>query len=182
MPKAAASATTVSAPRACTVGRFAMRQRTLAVRGEREVAPNSQPVWVSASKRRCRTEAAPGSRRSVHLTLSFARVADETQSTTARGKSPTTLSLVIPAYNEQERLPALLETLRTSASEVVGGAEMELLEALIVDDGSSDASRALLREAGEHEGLVEPLFAYSCLLYTSPSPRDGLLSRMPSSA
>ena len=25
-------------------------------------------------------------------------------------------------------------------------------------------------------------FPYSCLLYTSPSPRDGLLSRMPSSA
>ena len=24
--------------------------------------------------------------------------------------------------------------------------------------------------------------AYDCLLYTSPSPRDGLLSRMPSSA
>ena len=29
-------------------------------------------------------------------------------------------------------------------------------------------------EAEEH--------AYDCLLYTSPSPRDGLLSRMPSSA
>ena len=26
------------------------------------------------------------------------------------------------------------------------------------------------------------LFNYICLLYTSPSPRDGLLSRMPSSA
>ena len=26
------------------------------------------------------------------------------------------------------------------------------------------------------------LFTYNCLLYTSPSPRDGLLSRMPSSA
>ena len=25
-------------------------------------------------------------------------------------------------------------------------------------------------------------FYYPCLLYTSPSPRDGLLSRMPSSA
>ena len=25
-------------------------------------------------------------------------------------------------------------------------------------------------------------YVYSCLLYTSPSPRDGLLSRMPSSA
>ena len=33
----------------------------------------------------------------------------------------------------------------------------------------------------EHLGTytVEPI---SCLLYTSPSPRDGLLSRMPSSA
>ena len=27
-----------------------------------------------------------------------------------------------------------------------------------------------------------PVASYACLLYTSPSPRDGLLSRMPSSA
>ena len=31
-------------------------------------------------------------------------------------------------------------------------------------------------------GLVIGLVTYICLLYTSPSPRDGLLSRMPSSA
>ena len=32
--------------------------------------------------------------------------------------------------------------------------------------------------------LIEVIFGncYTCLLYTSPSPRDGLLSRMPSSA
>ena len=30
--------------------------------------------------------------------------------------------------------------------------------------------------------LAESLLAPNCLLYTSPSPRDGLLSRMPSSA
>ena len=30
--------------------------------------------------------------------------------------------------------------------------------------------------------LEESLRSRSCLLYTSPSPRDGLLSRMPSSA
>ena len=30
------------------------------------------------------------------------------------------------------------------------------------------------------EGSME--MPYTCLLYTSPSPRDGLLSRMPSSA
>ena len=28
----------------------------------------------------------------------------------------------------------------------------------------------------------EAAYANACLLYTSPSPRDGLLSRMPSSA
>ena len=33
----------------------------------------------------------------------------------------------------------------------------------------------------QQDGLRYPAF-YSCLLYTSPSPRDGLLSRMPSSA
>ena len=30
--------------------------------------------------------------------------------------------------------------------------------------------------------LLKPGTDYTCLLYTSPSPRDGLLSRMPSSA
>ena len=30
--------------------------------------------------------------------------------------------------------------------------------------------------------VLYPKLVYRCLLYTSPSPRDGLLSRMPSSA
>ena len=33
-----------------------------------------------------------------------------------------------------------------------------------------------------HIGTTEFVLGVSCLLYTSPSPRDGLLSRMPSSA
>ena len=32
------------------------------------------------------------------------------------------------------------------------------------------------------QGLEPPEISAACLLYTSPSPRDGLLSRMPSSA
>ena len=36
---------------------------------------------------------------------------------------------------------------------------------------------------GRHEGGVAMMAeAYGCLLYTSPSPRDATLSRMPSSA
>ena len=34
----------------------------------------------------------------------------------------------------------------------------------------------------ELRGLVDKYKLNTCLLYTSPSPRDGLLSRMPSSA
>ena len=34
----------------------------------------------------------------------------------------------------------------------------------------------------EHLQVVEVVEDQDCLLYTSPSPRDGLLSRMPSSA
>ena len=39
--------------------------------------------------------------------------------------------------------------------------------------------KAILVKDGDAEAWV---FFTSCLLYTSPSPRDGLLSRMPSSA
>ena len=43
----------------------------------------------------------------------------------------------------------------------------------------------LLAAFSEAEPVVQsadPELPYPCLLYTSPSPRDGLLSRMPSSA
>ena len=35
---------------------------------------------------------------------------------------------------------------------------------------------------GSHKGTEFTPFAYNCLLYTSPSPRDRQKSRMPSSA
>ena len=36
------------------------------------------------------------------------------------------------------------------------------------------------KQDGDSDGVYGQI--YDCLLYTSPSPRDGLLSRMPSSA
>ena len=55
---------------------------------------------------------------------------------------------------------------------------------------SNDAELAIIpienslggRVAGMHYLLPESTLFIICLLYTSPSPRDGLLSRMPSSA
>ena len=52
---------------------------------------------------------------------------------------------------------------------------------------SHDRGNVLNHEPGsmstnEEARLLCLIYQYSCLLYTSPSPRDGLLSRMPSSA
>ncbi len=52
-----------------------------------------------------------------------------------------TLGIVIPVHNEQEMLPALAERLRHLSAELP-----ELTEVIFVDDGSRDASFALLRE------------------------------------
>ena len=40
----------------------------------------------------------------------------------------------------------------------------------------------ITHQTGEEGKLVNQILITDCLLYTSPSPRDGLLSRMPSSA
>ena len=50
---------------------------------------------------------------------------------------------------------------------------------VLVGLGNKDAS--LARDIAMHVAAVNPK-VLACLLYTSPSPRDGLLSRMPSSA
>ncbi|HWC07454.1 MAG TPA: glycosyltransferase, partial [Solirubrobacterales bacterium] len=68
-----------------------------------------------------------------------------------------TLSLVIPAYNETQRLPALLDVLRGSARDAVAAAGFELVESLIVDDGSTDGTRALLEAAATPEGTIRPI-------------------------
>ena len=52
-------------------------------------------------------------------------------------------------------------------------------------DQSHPLSKRQLNSDTAATGLVLLAFqggGYTCLLYTSPSPRDGLLSRMPSSA
>ena len=53
----------------------------------------------------------------------------------------------------------------------------ERVQALFASDSAELRDRSDL-----HAACLVPASSVTCLLYTSPSPRDGLLSRMPSSA
>ena len=63
--------------------------------------------------------------------------------------------------------------------EIISSADIIVQLGLLDDDKSS-----LLKENQTFIGVLNPYDNKDkiCLLYTSPSPRDGLLSRMPSSA
>ena len=72
----------------------------------------------------------------------------------------------------------VLEISHNMEIDAVGGIELQLLVSRTGADGEPHDCFA---------GIVtQPIQAFgrekACLLYTSPSPRDGLLSRMPSSA
>ena len=51
-----------------------------------------------------------------------------------------------------------------------------------LDDAGVMRGSLLIVEAKDKDSVSQWLARDPCLLYTSPSPRDGLLSRMPSSA
>jgi dolichyl-phosphate beta-glucosyltransferase len=72
----------------------------------------------------------------------------------------TTLSIVIPAYNEEARLPALLDALDREAASAAASAGMELAEVLVVDDGSTDRTAAILEAAVAGNPKLVPVHDY----------------------
>ena len=55
-------------------------------------------------------------------------------------------------------------------------------DAFLGDDQVMNDSKTNRRDFLKYVGFSTAAASLACLLYTSPSPRDGLLSRMPSSA
>jgi dolichyl-phosphate beta-glucosyltransferase len=60
-----------------------------------------------------------------------------------------TVAIVIPAYNEERRLPATLQTLRAFAD-----TENRIAEIIVADDGSRDGTAAVVREVARSDSRV----------------------------
>ena len=107
----------------------------------------------------------------VHLAHAGCRQARRARSGAARlTPAPSArhqVEVVVPVHNEATTLAATVRALRQSLDRSLPYRAV----LTIADTGSTDGT-----------GQVAQHLAATCLLYTSPSPRDGLLSRMPSSA
>jgi dolichyl-phosphate beta-glucosyltransferase len=57
-----------------------------------------------------------------------------------------TLSIVVPVFNEERRLPALLASVLDDGDAVVSRTGLQLLELIVVDDGSTDETPSFLAE------------------------------------
>lgn len=68
-----------------------------------------------------------------------------------------TVSLVVPAYNEEVRLAALFSALAERAPGELEAAELDYLEAVIVDDGSTDRTAAMLEAAAREDPRIRPV-------------------------
>ena len=94
------------------------------------------------------------------------------------------LTVVLPVRNEADTLPRLLTDLAAQSQWPA--------EVIVIDDASEDGTLDAMKAAGPFPFPVRILtnpgtgkkagLSFGCLLYTSPSPRDATLPRMPSSA
>ena len=82
----------------------------------------------------------------------------------------------VPAYVAQPAAPAKAAVV---VIQEIFGVNTHIRE---VADAYASEGYLAIAPAMFHRVQANVELGYACLLYTSPSPRDGLLSRMPSSA
>ena len=84
---------------------------------------------------------------------------------------------------DKEQESSIYKTVENLTQKVVSALTRRIADGdmIHIEDIQDQVELALMRD--EHHKVARAYVLYrDCLLYTSPSPRDGLLSRMPSSA
>jgi dolichyl-phosphate beta-glucosyltransferase len=84
------------------------------------------------------------------------------------------LSVVVPAYNEEHRLPRLLRALDQDFDSILQSTTMHLSEVLVVDDGSSDGTSEIVRRFDGLPGRLK-LIRLSANLGKGAAVRAGML-------
>ena len=101
------------------------------------------------------------------------------QSLTSTYASYTAITTVTPA---DDTIPQITEGVEIATVTIVPKSASNTLRIRYGIWRGGSAANVIATAAVHVDAVANALHASSCLLYTSPSPRDGLLSRMPSSA
>ena len=83
-------------------------------------------------------------------------------------------SLVIPAYNEEARLAQLFAVLADEVERDLAAAGLDYFEAVVVDDGSTDATSGLLAAAAASDERIRPVIGRSHHRGKGAAIRDGV--------
>ena len=98
----------------------------------------------------------------------------------ALARTTLVVDLTVEGLLHAPELPSILE--EGTRVLMISNEHPEALERLRPDENLRSRVQDAVRKAKEAKNMLVTSDAGTCLLYTSPSPRDGLLSRMPSSA
>jgi dolichyl-phosphate beta-glucosyltransferase len=72
----------------------------------------------------------------------------------ARAVARESVSIVVPVYNEEARLPRFLDAASRGARKACDEAGLELVQVVVADDGSTDRTAAILRERAAADALL----------------------------
>ena len=72
----------------------------------------------------------------------------------ARRVAGEAVSILVPVYNEEARLPRFLDAIEEGGRQACEQAGLELVQVVVADDGSTDRTAAILRERAARDPLL----------------------------